>query len=185
MHINYLPSIGYFQKILSDSNAKLHLADNYNRKSLRNRTYILGANGRLLLSIPTTKLDNSNRTYESIEISYAENWQKQHWKSIESAYRRSPYFEFYEDYFSKFYQKQDYKLLWEYNYQLILLIINILKLDVDLKLDTSETISSINEYNLIKPCSYQQVFANKLAFEENLSVIDLIFNKGPQSKTYL
>lgn len=185
MHINYLPSIGYFQKMLTESNVKLYLSDNYQRKSLRNRTFILGANGKLLLSIPTTKLDNSNRAYQQIEISYAENWQKQHWKSIESAYRRSPYFEFYEDYFYKFYKEQDYKFLWEYNYQLILLIIKLLKIDVMPNLETIETISSINEYNLIKPCIYQQVFANKLAFEENLSVIDLIFNKGPQSKLFI
>lgn len=185
MHINYLPSIGYFQKMLKEPNASLHLSDHYSRKSLRNRTFILGANGKLLLSIPTTKLDQVNRMYEQIEISYAENWQKQHWKSIESAYRRSPFFEFYEDYFNRFYKEQNFKYLWEYNYELILLIISILKVDIKVELEKVETISSLNEYNLIKPCNYQQVFANKLAFEENLSIIDLIFNKGPQSKLYL
>lgn len=185
MHINYLPSIGYFQSLLSNSNVKLHLSDNYHRKSLRNRTYILGANGKLLLSIPTIKLDNNNRLYENIEISYSENWQKQHWKSIESAYRRSPYFEFYEDYFSKFYNNQDFKYLWEFNYELILLIVRILKLEVQFELVKNEIITNNNDYQLLKKCEYQQVFANKLAFEENLSIIDLIFNKGPQSKTYL
>ncbi len=185
MHINYLPSIGYFQKMLANDNVVLHLADNYIRKSLRNRTYILGANGKLILSIPTTKLGDESRLFENIELSYAENWQKQHWKSIESAYRRSPYFEFYEDYFMEFYNKQEYKYLWELNYELILLIIKLLKIDKSVLLEKEELIKSNNEYNLIKACQYQQVFVNKLPFVENLSIIDLIFNKGPQSIMYL
>ena len=185
MHINYLPSIGYFQKIIAEDHVLLHKADVYSRKSLRNRTYILGANGKLLLSIPTTKLSSEDRLYENIEISYSENWQKQHWKSIESAYRRSPYFEFYEDHFVKFYKEQPHKFLWEFNYELTLLLIKLLKLDQSIHLEEVETINSNNEYKLLKPCNYQQVFVNKIHFEENLSIIDLIFNKGPQSKSYL
>lgn len=185
MHINYLPSIGYFQQLLSNDNNVLHLSDVYLRKSLRNRTYILGANGKLILSIPTTKLGDENRLFKNIELSYAENWQKQHWKSIESAYRRSPYFEFYEDHFLKFYKEQNHKFLWELNYELILLIIKLLKINKEIKLETAETINSLNEYNLIKPCQYQQVFVNKIPFVENLSIIDLIFNKGPQSSMFI
>ncbi len=171
--------------MLADDNVILHLADNYIRKSLRNRTYILGANGKLILSIPTTKLVDESRLFENIELSYAENWQKQHWKSIESAYRRSPYFEFYEDYFVEFYTKQEFKYLWELNYELILLIIKLLKIDKSVTLEKQQVIKSNNEYNLIKPCVYQQVFVNKLPFVENLSVIDLIFNKGPQSLMFI
>ena len=185
MHINYLPSIGYFQQMLADDNSTLHLADRYIRKSLRNRTYILGANGKLILSIPTTKLGDDSRMFEHIELSYAENWQKQHWKSIQSAYRRSPYFEFYEDYFLKFYSEQGYQYLWEFNYELILLIIKLLKIEKTIILNREETFNKPNEYNLVKPCEYQQVFVNKLPFVENLSIIDLIFNKGPQSKIYI
>lgn len=171
--------------MLSDDNIVLHLADNYVRKSLRNRTYILGANGKLILSIPTTKLGEESRLFRNIELSYAENWQKQHWKSIESAYRRSPYFEFYEDYFLKLYKEQKHKYLWEFNHELILLIIKLLKIDKEIHLESEEIITSQNVYNLIKPCQYQQVFVNKVPFVENLSIIDLIFNKGPQSLMFI
>lgn len=171
--------------MLANDNVVLHLADNYIRKSLRNRTYILGANGKLILSIPTTKLADESRFFENIELSYAENWQKQHWKSIESAYRRSPYFEYYEHYFIKFYSENQFQYLWELNYELILLIIKVLKIEKSVLLDKHELINTPNEYNLIRPCTYQQVFVNKLPFVENLSIIDLIFNKGPQSLMFL
>lgn len=185
MHINYLPSIGYFQQMLANDNATLHLVDRYIRKSSRNRTYILGANGKLILSIPTTKLGDDSRMFDHIELSYAENWQKQHWKSIQSAYRRSPYFEFYEDYFLKFYSEKGHKYLWEFNYELIALIIKLLKIDKTVILNKEDTFNNPNKYNLIKPCEYQQVFVNKLPFVENLSIIDLIFNKGPQSINHI
>lgn len=185
MHINYLPSIGYFQQMLANDNVILHLADNYIRKSLRNRTYILGANGKLILSIPTTKLGDESRLFENIELSYAENWQKQHWKSIESAYRRSPYFEFYEDYFVGLYKEQKHKYLWEFNHELILLILKLLKVNKTVLLEKEQVINRANEYNLIKSCEYQQVFVNKIPFVENLSIIDLIFNKGPHCLMYI
>ncbi len=182
MHINYLPNIAYFQYLLSDEKSLvLHLKDNYSRQTYRNRTEIAGPNGKLVLSIPTQKLDKNNREYKNIKISYSENWQKQHWKSMESAYRRSPYFEFYEDKFKRYYFNQDIEFLWEYNFELISLIISILRLNLELKIDKENKIEQENNYPLLKTVSYQQVFSNKYSFIENLSVIDLIFNKGPQS----
>ena len=185
MQIHYLPNIAYFQELAQNSEFTFHLNDKYSRRTYRNRTEIVGPNGRQLLTIPTLKLDPNDRDYEKIKLSYSESWLKQHWKSFESAYRRSVYFEYYEDKFKGLYETPKFEYLWEFNFELIKICINALKLNQEICLDRVEVAPIITKYELKKKLEYQQVFSNKLAFESNLSIIDLIFNLGPQANKYL
>ncbi len=185
MHILYLPSIGYFQHLLKEKECILHLNDQYSRQTHRNRTEIVGPNGKMILTIPTQKLEPLERKYENIKVSYSEPWLKQHWKSFESAYRRSVYFEYYEDKLRPMYSNPSYEFLWEFNTELIKIVFSMLKLNHEIILDREEEIDKSITYNLLHNTEYQQVFSNKLNFEPNLSIIDLIFNLGPQAKSLL
>ncbi len=185
MQIHYLPNIAYFQELLSSNEIILHLNDDYSRRTFRNRTEIVGPNGKLILTIPTNKLDPENRKFENIRLSYSELWLKQHWKSFESAYRRSIYFEYYEDKFKYLYEKPSFEYLWEFNFELIKIIIGILKVNKPIILNKIDKAPKIDTYNVKYNKEYQQVFSNKIEFIPNLSVLDLIFNVGPQSINYL
>lgn len=185
MKIYYLPNIAYFQELVSLNTVVFELNETYFRQTYRNRTEIVGPNGKMVLSIPTYKLEKGERFYSNIKISYAEPWLKQHWKSFESAYRRSAYFEYYEDKFKSFYDKPKFEYLWEFNLELTKVLLSTLKIekkidiiDVNLEEDTYSNHLRINT-------KYFQVFSNKLPFIENLSIIDLLFNMGPSSSKFL
>lgn len=185
MHLFYLPNIAYFQELMNGEEITFHLNDHYHRQTYRNRTEIVGPNGKMVLSIPTQKLEPNNRQYENIKISYAEPWLKQHWKSFESAYRRSAYFEYYEDKFVKMYEKPTYEYLWEYNLELLKIILNSLKINKNIVLNHEVFIEEKDYNRLYINKQYNQVFSNKQDFIPNLSVLDLLFNTGPQSKEYI
>ncbi len=185
MKLYYLPNIAYFQELISLEKVNFHLNEVYHRQTYRNRTEIVGANGKMVLSIPTQKLVKDQRTYQNIRISYSEPWLKQHWKSLESAYRRSAYFEFYEDKLKLFYEKPTYEHLWEYNFGLTKFLMNALNIEKETQIE-EEVEHEDNYSNMLKiNKKYFQVFSNKMPFVENLSVLDLLFNMGPSAKIYL
>ncbi len=185
MQIHYLPNIAYFQALYKNEQLILHLNDTYSRRTFRNRTEIMGPNGKMLLTIPSVKLDSFEREYKNIRISYSESWLKQHWKSFESAYRRSIYFEYYEDKFRPMYDKPKYEFLWEFNYELMKIIVSTLKSSKSIILNEFDDCPKETSYSLTLQKEYQQVFSNKYPFVPNLSILDLIFNTGPQAIHYI
>ena len=106
---SYWPNLHYFFYVLNASIINIEQFDNYSKQSYRNRTQILSANGILNLSIPIKK-NKSKKVVKSIEISYKEDWQKNHWRAITSAYKNSPYFDFFEEDLKVFYSNK-YNLL--------------------------------------------------------------------------
>ena len=100
----------------------------FRKQTIRNRCYILGANGKLILSIPRKRKSSSKTILKDIQISYDSPWQKQHWKSITSAYRSSAYFEYYENLFAPLYQKNE-KFLVDFNCKLQETIFNCLQIE--------------------------------------------------------
>lgn len=189
----YLPPISWFSKFFkNDSDTILEKFENFPKQTYRNRTNIYGANGKLTLVIPINH--SGNRLYKDTEISYTENWQKQHWKSIQNAYQSSPYFEFYEDRFAKIYEKQE-KFLFDFNLKALEILIKISKIDHKIEFTESyksepsaldlRTHFSAKNITSEKFEKYYQIFAEKYGFIKDLSMCDLLFNLGPESLIYL
>jgi hypothetical protein len=198
---SYWPNLHYFFYVLNASIINIEQFDNYSKQSYRNRTQILSANGILNLSIPIKK-NKSEKVINSIEISYKEDWQKNHWRAITSAYKNSPYFDFFEEDLKVFYSNK-YNLLIDYNTDQLKFIIKVLKQKKNIQLTKqyeSNPDSVIDLRTIIHPKqsylsdkllankldqSYYQTFENKISFTPNLSILDLLFNKGLHTIDYL
>ncbi|MDF2553510.1 MAG: hypothetical protein K0R77_2785 [Chryseobacterium sp.] len=189
----YLPPISWFSVYLDPENdVVFEQYESFPKQTYRNRTNIYGANGKLSLIIPINH--TGKREMKDIEMSYREDWQKLHWKSIKTAYQSSPYFEYYEDQFKVLYDVKE-KFLLDFNIKSIDIIKKILKTEKAQSLN-EEYIKNPSEINFREQFSakapsefemeeYYQTFTDKHGFLKDLSIIDLICNKGPESVTYL
>ena len=164
--------------------------ENFIKQSIRNRCEILAANGKLNLIIPRKHKANGKTKISEIKISYSEDWQKIHWKSIESAYNSSPFFEFYKNKLKPYYFNEEIYLI-DFNKKIQFEILKMINEKIEHKtsskynengkfidLRNSEFKSKIIE-------KYDQVFIEKHGFISNLSILDLLFNKGPETSDYL
>jgi hypothetical protein len=195
------PNLHYFFYVLQPGAVCIEQFDHYQKQSFRNRTRVLTANGVMDLSIPVHKKAIKEYT-KDIEISYVEKWQHRHWKAITSAYSNSPYFEYFEEDVKVFYTERYEKLL-DYNMAQLNLILKILKQKKEIVLtgqfekepsnlfDMRELIhpkiDHRNDKNVVEVLSkpYYQTFETKFGFTPNLSILDLLFNKGIEAVDYL
>lgn len=186
IEMHYLPCIAYFKKISQHSSITVEAHEHFIKQTYRNRCSIYGANGKQDLIIPVKK-KSAKIPIKDLEISYAENWQHTHFMAIHSAYKSSPYYDYFEDEIRVFYSAQE-KYLIDFNQKLLEWCLNILKLNVsiqhtesyevelsDEKIDLRNTISPKRGSDLEHP-NYLQVFQEKHNFIPNLSIIDWIFN---------
>ncbi|MXV38286.1 hypothetical protein GO491_06290 [Flavobacteriaceae bacterium Ap0902] len=192
---HFFPTIRYMADWIHADNPVLDNFENIQKQSYRTRCYIQGPNGRQMLSVPTQK-NNKSRRIKDIKIAYAEHWRKEHFKSLEAAYRRSPYFEYYEHFFEDVLHA-DFTYLFDLNYYILERLLKLLQFDSDIK-KTNQYYQAgdhlvdndfrekylAREEPVIIP-SYPQVFEEKLSFEPDLSFIDLLCNLGPESVIYL
>ncbi|WP_312346080.1 WbqC family protein [Chryseobacterium binzhouense] len=189
----YLPPVSWFSDFLkAESEIIFEQFENFPKQTYRNRTNIYGANGKLSLIIPINH--NGSRIFKDIEISYREDWQKLHWKSIKTAYQSSPYFEYYEDKLIKLYESRS-KFLLDFNLKSIEIVQNILKTEKAYSLNNEyvkfpEEVNFRERFSAKNPSEYEmneyyQTFSDKMGFLKDLSILDLICNKGPESVTYL
>ncbi|MEE9460928.1 MAG: WbqC family protein [Bacteroidales bacterium] len=200
LSISYLGPVQYITKFLLHPVRIIERYDHYIKQTYRNRCNIMGANGILPLSIPVLKGQDHKTYVRDIRIDYNKKWQKLHWRSIESAYRHSPFFEFYMDEFSPFYE-QRFEFLLDFNAALLELILQSLEINYTLRYssefmdvsardcaDYREAIHPKRDLSsdpLFTPVTYRQVFAERLGFRANLSIIDLLFNEGPNARSVL
>ena len=191
IHPNYFPNIHQFTQIIKANNILFEVSDNYQKQTFRNRTYIYGANGKLGLFIPVIHTHKYRELFKDVKISYDSNWMDLHLKSLQSAYRSSPYFEYFEDDFIKLYSKKE-KFLADFNIKCIRLISSLLDLDLDYKISgeyvekTNDIIdlrdlSNARKEKKIDTPKYIQVFESKHGYINNLSILDLLFSEGPNS----
>ena len=191
IHPNYFPNIHQFTQIIKANNILFEVSDNYQKQTFRNRTYIYGANGKLGLFIPVIHTHNQRELFKDVKISYESNWMDLHLKSLQSAYRSSPYFEYFEDDFIKLYSEKE-KFLVDFNIKCIKLISNLLDLDLDLKISNEyvektndiidlRDLSNARKEKKIETPKYIQVFESKHGYLNNLSILDLIFSEGTNS----
>lgn len=195
--LHYLPPIPVLSYALHHGNLKIEAQENFQKATYRNRCHIAGPNGTERLTIPIEKGRGIKAPIQDVEISYAYNWQHQHLSAIESAYRSSPYFEHYIPYFEGSYRKH-YQYLFDFNLALLKTILKVLQLPVELTLTEefkkapAESILDLRNHFHPNPdksqriagyeaVSYYQVFQEKNGFTADLSILDLLFNEGPNS----
>jgi hypothetical protein len=188
----YFGPISYFAELTRSEKILLEAHENFPKQTYRNRCYILGANGKLRLAIPTKH--NGVRSMKDLQVADDYNWQKEHYKSLVSAYKSSPYFEYYEDDLVLIFESKE-KFLLDLNLKTIEFINSKLKLNLSYEMTESFAEYTIeqdfrNQFNAkilteyeMEP--YMQVFDDKFDFEPDLSILDLLCNEGPKSATYL
>ena len=170
--------------------------DNFQKQTYRNRCYIYGANGKQLLSIPIKhSKKNERQKTKDVKIDHTFSWEKNMIKSLESSYRSSPYFEFYEDEIMQIFEKKHVYLL-DLNLHSHELIKDCLQLDQEVSFTDhyAETYENSRDYRFLANAKkmpsydlqrYTQVFDDKYGFIDNLSILDLLFNEGTNALEYL
>jgi len=186
----YFGPISYYAILLQHPNCSIEHHEHFVKQSIRNRCDIYGANGKLQLTIPKQRKGSDKTIIKQIQISYKQNWQKEHWNAIVSSYNSSPYFEYYKDEFLPFFENEEILLI-DFNHKLQAVILSILQEEENVK-TTTEYLHQGNfsdlrnhKWNSKKQEKYDQVFIEKHGFIANLSILDLLFNLGPESADYL
>ena len=194
MHsLHYFPCVNAFADLLNASGFQLDGDYPFKRSSFRNRMIIAGANGPITLSIPVVGGRNVKLPYKEVQIDYTNNWQRDHFRTLCTAYGNSPFFQFYRDELEHVYNTQP-TYLYEWNFNCLKWVLKKMKVnlpDFDKNNPNAESgpISTLLEYlpnNYKNPLNrnlitYAQVFQDKIGFLVNLSVLDLLFNEGPGS----
>lgn len=195
LHPSYFPTIAQMVAVAQAKEVVFEMHDNYQKQTYRNRAYIAHAQGMLLLNVPVKHSHNGIRKKTTeVQTDTSFPWQSQHWKSLQTAYRTSPYFEFYEDELAEIFQRPAQNLM-EHN----LFIFEILSelTGITTKITFSSEYVRTPEQKDYRPLinarkgptfdfeSYIQVFSEKHGFLSNLSILDLLFNEGPNTLTYL
>ena len=194
LHPTYFPTIASFSLLVKEP-CLLEVSDNYQKQTYRNRTYIYGANGKQILTVPIlhTGGETGRQLYKDVRVDNQVAWQKLHWKTLQTAYRTTPYFEYYEDKIAPiFTQKHD--LLLDLNLRTIEAILDCLHIDVSWQQTTAyhSTYDGVTDYRYLTDAKaayevsqepYYQIFSDKHGFIPNLSILDLLFHEGNRSMT--
>lgn len=195
IHPTYFPSISHFVAMVNADSVTFEVEDNFQKQTNRNRMYIYSPNGTQLLNIPVKhNVENGRQMFKDVKIEQAFDWRKQHFKSLEAAYRASPFFEYFEDDIRPIFEKK-HTFMMDLNFQALEIVTSCLGMDLNIK-KTAEYISEpkdIIDYRYLangkKDTSeftpYTQVFGDKHGYINNLSILDLLFNEGRYAMEYL
>jgi len=186
----YFGSIDHYRQLLS-KDAWIDVHEHYVKQSQRSRVYLCGAQGIFNLSVPVIKHSGHKQVLKDIQVSYAQDWQQDHWRSIRSAYGASPFLMYYEAALDAFFE-HEYKSLLSLNEAAHKLICGFLKQEIPLRYSEqylSSTYGSDLRSRYLKsfvPCpTYIQVFSDRQEFKPGLSILDLVLCIGPEALSYL
>ena len=196
LYPSYFPSISHFVAMAQADKVTFEIEDNFQKQTNRNRTYIYSPNGIQLLNIPIKHSKLYHQKTKDIKIEPEFDWQKQHFKSLEAAYRSSPFFEFFEDDLLPIFQKK-HTFLMDLNLEAFEIVCKCLRMKIEFdktteyfhEIDNSQIKDFRYLINGKKDISvfetYTQVFDDKYGFLNNLSILDLLFNEGKYAMDYL
>jgi hypothetical protein len=195
LHPTYFPSISHFVAIANADTIIFEAEDNFQKQTNRNRMYIYSPNGLQLLNIPVKHSVNAHQKFKDTKIETAFDWQKQHFKSLEAAYRTSPFFEYFEDDIRPVFEKK-HTFMMDLNFKILEILSACLGMEISYE-KTQEYFKEVD--TAVKDLRYlangkkdsaqfepyTQVFGDKHGFINNLSILDLLFNEGRYAVDYL
>ena len=187
-HPMYLSPVGLYVRLYAAKRMLVDLDSSFVKQTYRNRALIAAENGALPLTIPVVHNGGAKQPMRDVRISEHGNWRRMHWNAIVSAYKKSPFFDYYADDFRPFYEKR-YEFLADFNMQLHHTVCSLLGLDREVA-----TLGSVDGSALSLDCRplaepstiagthqrYYQVFEQRNGFLPHLSIDDLLFNMGPE-----
>lgn len=193
---SYFPPIGWMAYYLHSSNVWIELTETYPKQTIRNRCYILTPQGPAHLTVPVVKTQGNHSLTSQVEVFYEDGWPRKHWRTLYSAYNKSPFFQFYRHRFEQFFETRPTTLV-ELNEAALALVLDLLK--VTKKHDFTpewqahwpdvydlRTAFELTSYgNINRYPEYIQVFSDRQPFRPNLSILDLLFNLGPEALKYV
>ena len=190
-HPLYLAPVPLYTKLYNGTALVIDAQSPFVKQTFRSRAVIATESGTLSLNIPVVH-DSGRTAMRDVRISEHGNWRHQHWNALVSAYRNSPFFEYYADDFAHFYEERDGFLL-DFNLRLHNVICELLGLEREVTVITEGNIDTADACDLRhiaepkamkalteQPQPYYQVFSQRNGFIPNLSVLDLLFNMGPE-----
>ncbi len=194
----YFPCISYCQLLSKSSSLVIEQYDYFRKMSFRNRCIISGSNGLISLTVPVEGGRNNRNVMKDVKICYTENWTLQHWKAIVCSYSKSPYFEYYGESVEQLIKKRHVFLI-DKNLEILHWIVKTLKLSCTFEFSIQNSLfdlDNISDYrnkwlpnNYLEVSNslpeYFQIFEEKLGFNVNLSILDLLFCEGQNAKYLL
>jgi hypothetical protein len=194
IHPSYFPSISHYIALIQADTVTFEMEDNFQKQTNRNRMYIYSPNGIQLLNVPVKHCLEKHQKYKEVRIENDFGWQKNHFKSLEAAYRTSPFFEYFEDDFRPLFEKK-HEFLMDLNLEVFELVNDALGINIKPK-NTIEFFHEAPNYKDFRHLingkkdttqieEYTQVFNEKHGFLNNLSILDLLFNEGRYAVDYL
>lgn len=179
----YLAPVSHYSAYYRADEVRLEVCDHFVKQTLRNRCWIDSPNGALALTVPVVKMEGKT-LMRDVRISDHGNWRHQHWVALESSYRQSPFFEYYADEFAPFYKKK-WDFLADFNEELMMLVASLLDIEKPIKRTVAfEDASPLTECRR-ESSPYYQMFASRHGFLPDLSIVDLLFNMGPEGVLWL
>ncbi|RCS28143.1 hypothetical protein DUT90_02235 [Polaribacter sp. WD7] len=191
----YFSPISQYSEILKSDEVIFEIEDNFQKQSYRNRCYIYNANGKQLLNIPVkdgSKGTSTRKKTKDMLVENAVSWQDHHLKSLQTAYRTSPFYEFYEDDLIPIFTKK-YHFLHDVNIDTYLFVTDALQISQNYSKTTEYIIDVKSDYRNLASIkhlpsqkdTYIQMFDDKHGFLPNLSILDLLFMEGPNAISFL
>ena len=190
----YFPSISYMARFLTENEPLIEVFETYRKQTYRNRCRVMTANGVEILSVPVVKVNGNHTMTKDIIISPVEPWQHIHSRCLESAYKAAPYFDHYYDYLRPIFEGHFERLI-DLNDAALQAILKMLKTKKEIvhttdyvreaENDLREAFSPKKAIENTSFPEYYQVFSTKFPFAADLSVLDLVFNEGPEAVEYL
>lgn len=193
LYPTYFPSISHYIAMIAGESVTFEVEDTFQKQTNRNRMYIYSPNGIQMLNI-SVKHNDANNNFKDIKIDNQYNWQKNHFKSLEAAYKNSPFYEYFIDDLQPIFEKKHEYML-DLNFEIFEKINDALGISIPFdktteyfhkvsdKTDFRYLVNGKKDNTQIEP--YTQVFENKHGFINNLSILDLLFNEGRYAVDYL